>query len=54
MRQTIFTLAPRERGYHIITREVMSQLPDLPKVGLLHLFIQHTSAAITINEAADP
>jgi len=54
MRQTTFTLAPRQRGYHVITREVMSQLQDLPKVGLLHLFIQHTSAAITINEAADP
>ncbi|MFK8164923.1 MAG: secondary thiamine-phosphate synthase enzyme YjbQ [Lewinella sp.] len=52
--QTIFTLAPRSRGYHIITREVMLHLPTLPDVGLLHLFIQHTSAAITINEAADP
>jgi len=52
--QTIFTLAPRSRGYHIITREVMNHLPTLPDVGLLHLFIQHTSAAITINEAADP
>lgn len=54
MQQTTFTLAPRQRGYHIITREVMSQLQELPEVGLLHLFIQHTSAAITINEAADP
>lgn len=52
--QTTFTLQPRSRGYHIITREVMSHLPTLPEVGLLHLFIQHTSAAITINEAADP
>jgi len=52
--QTEFTLAPRPRGYHVITREVMAQLPTLPEVGLLHLFIQHTSAAITINEAADP
>lgn len=32
----------------------MEQLPDLPQTGLLHLFIQHTSAAITVNEAADP
>ncbi len=32
----------------------MEQLPDLPATGLLHLFIQHTSAAITVNEAADP
>lgn len=52
--QTTFTLQPRARGYHIITREVMSHLPTLPEVGLLHFFIQHTSAAITINEAADP
>ncbi|NJC27325.1 secondary thiamine-phosphate synthase enzyme YjbQ [Neolewinella antarctica] len=52
--QKTFTLAPRPRGYHIITREVLTQLGDLPNVGFLHLFIQHTSAAITINEAADP
>nr|WP_245557475.1 secondary thiamine-phosphate synthase enzyme YjbQ [Neolewinella persica] len=52
--QTTFTLQPRSRGYHIVTQEVMNQLPSLPEVGLLHLFIQHTSAAITINEAADP
>ncbi len=52
--QTTFTLGRRPRGYHIITGEVVSQLPELPRTGLLHLFIQHTSAAITINEAADP
>lgn len=52
--QTSFTLRPHSRGYHIITREVLEQLPNLPDAGLLHLFIQHTSAAITINEAADP
>jgi secondary thiamine-phosphate synthase enzyme len=54
VQQTEFTLRPRPRGYHVITREVLDQLPDLPQAGLLHLFIQHTSAAITINEAADP
>ena len=52
--QTTFTLRARRRGYHIITSEVLNQLPALPTTGLLHLFIQHTSAAITINEAADP
>ena len=52
--QTQFTLRARRRGYHVITREVAEQLPELPDVGMLHLFIQHTSAAITINEAADP
>lgn len=54
VKQTEFTLSPRARGYHVITREVIDQLPDLPQTGILHLFIQHTSAAITINEAADP
>ena len=54
VRQSQFTLRARHRGYHIITREVLEQFPDLPDAGLLHLFIQHTSAAITINEAADP
>lgn len=52
--QTQFSLRARPRGYHIITQEVLEQLPPLPDVGLLHLFVQHTSAAITINEAADP
>lgn len=54
VRQSQFTLSPRERGYHIITREVLQECPSLPEAGMLHLFIQHTSAAITINEAADP
>ncbi len=54
VKQTEFTLSPRPRGYHVITREVIDQLPGLPQTGFLHLFIQHTSAAITINEAADP
>ncbi|MEE9373342.1 MAG: secondary thiamine-phosphate synthase enzyme YjbQ [Saprospiraceae bacterium] len=47
-------LKPKSRGYHLITREVLSLLPDLPKSGIFHLFIKHTSAAITINENADP
>lgn len=47
------SLAPRPRGYHIITNEVLGQL-TLPEKGLLHLFIKHTSAALTINENADP
>ena len=52
--QKSFTLNSKSRGYHVITREVLEHLSDLPQTGLLHLFIQHTSAAITINEAADP
>ncbi len=54
VQQTSFRLSARPRGFHVITREVMEQLPGLPTTGLLHLFIQHTSAAITVNEAADP
>jgi len=54
MRQVEFTLTARRRGYHIITNEVMSQIGRLPEMGMLYLFIKHTSAAITINEAADP
>ena len=49
-----FSLQPRSRGFHSITREVMSHLPDLPVSGLFHLYIQHTSAGLTINEDADP
>ena len=52
--QSTFRLAPHRRGFHVVTREIVEQLPPLPQAGLLHLFIQHTSAAITVNEAADP
>lgn len=47
------SLTPRPRGAHLITAEIERQLSSLPKVGLLHLFIKHTSAALTINENAD-
>lgn len=47
-------LSAKRRGFHIITEEVISQIPSLPKTGLMHLFIKHTSAGITINENADP
>lgn len=50
------SLQPRSRGLHIITGDVLAALPELAtvEVGLLHLFIQHTSASLTINENADP
>lgn len=54
IQQVQFSLRGRTRGFHLITEEVLRQLPPLPKVGLLHLFIQHTSAALSINENADP
>ncbi len=41
------------RGFHLITDEVLSCLPDLPEQGILNVFIQHSSAGITLNENAD-
>ncbi|WOC25899.1 secondary thiamine-phosphate synthase enzyme YjbQ [Pseudoalteromonas sp. N1230-9] len=54
--QKTIQLKPRLRGFHIIDDELLRQLPEITqyKVGLLHLFIQHTSASLTINENADP
>lgn len=54
--QTRITLPEYRRGFHLITDRVISALPELAsiKVGLLHVFILHTSASITINENADP
>jgi secondary thiamine-phosphate synthase enzyme len=48
-------IRPLSRGFHLITREVIDALPELAQidVGLLHVFIQHTSASLTINENAD-
>lgn len=52
--QVEFRLQERKRGFHLVTAEILRHLPALPKVGLLHLFIKHTSAALTVNENADP
>lgn len=52
--QVEFTLRPYPRGIHLITGEVMRQLPQLPERGLLNLLIKHTSAALALNENADP
>lgn len=52
--QKEFTLAPHRRGFHLVTEEVMQHLPPLPQTGLLHLFMKHTSAGLSINENADP
>lgn len=55
IRQTEFKLTAKRRGCHIITREIYDNLPKpLPKVGLLNLFVKHSSCALTINENADP
>jgi len=52
--QVEFSLKPRRRGFHLITQEVASHLPVLPGKGLLHLFVKHTSCALSINENYDP
>jgi secondary thiamine-phosphate synthase enzyme len=52
--QREITLQPRPRGFHLVTREVESAVPELRslRVGLAHLFIRHTSASLTLNENA--
>lgn len=52
--QYSFSLRSYPRGFHLITREVLQQIPELPEVGIFHLYIKHTSAGLTINENADP
>ncbi|WP_102798790.1 secondary thiamine-phosphate synthase enzyme YjbQ [Bowmanella denitrificans] len=49
-------LRPKPRGFHLVTSEVLEQLTIVRhcQIGLLHLFIQHTSASLTVNENADP
>jgi len=54
MKQYSFSLEPKSRGFHLITNEVLNHISSLPEIGILHLFIQHTSAGLTINENADP
>jgi len=54
--QTEIRLPAYQRGFHLITNEVLSKFPEIKqiKVGQLQVFIQHTSASLTINENADP
>ena len=54
--QTEIKLAAKPRGFHLVTKEVLQQIPEVKKVsvGFLHIFIKHTSAGLTINENADP
>ena len=49
-------LNPKPRGFHLVTREVLAQLPELKDIhiGMMNLFIKHTSASLSINENADP
>jgi len=54
--QVEIKISAKQRGFHLITEEVLLKLPQLANIncGLLHLFIKHSSASITLNENADP
>lgn len=54
--QKEITLKPRARGFHLVTDEILGQLPELKgiKIGVMNVFIKHTSASLTINENAAP
>ena len=54
--QKKINLLAKQRGFHLVSNEIITAIPELKqiKVGLLHLFIQHTSASLAINENADP
>lgn len=50
------TLSAKSRGFHLITDEILEKIPGIQKIetGIAHIFIQHTSASLTLNENADP
>ena len=52
--QKEIVLTSRPRGCHLVTNEILRNLPPLPDLGLLHLFVKHTSCGLSINENADP
>ena len=54
--QKTIRLSPRPRGFHLITREIVEQIPQIQEIhiGIAHIFIQHTSASLTLNENASP
>ncbi len=54
IQQYSINLKPYPRGFHLITNEVLQHLQPLPEKGIVHVFIKHTSAGLTINENADP
>lgn len=54
IQQIEMTLPSFKRGYHLVTDLIKQQLPPLPEKGLVNILIQHTSAAISLNENADP
>jgi len=54
--QKTIKLEPRRRGFHLVTADILAQVPEIAiyQVGILQVFLQHTSASLTINENADP
>ena len=54
VRQKEITLSPFGRGFHLITRSIESSLDELPETGILNIHLKHTSAALALNENADP
>ena len=56
LHQAIVRLRPRPRGFHLVTTEILAAVPELQRVrvGFLHVFIQHTSASLALQENADP
>ena len=54
VQQIEITLKPKRRGFHLVTSEILSQLPKLPKTGIVNIFTKHTSCGLSINENCDP
>ena len=54
IQQLEIVLHPKPRGFHLITDEIIRQLPTLPKTGLINIFCKHTSCGLTMNENCDP
>ena len=54
--QKTIMIEGKNRGFHLITNQILDQIPEISefKIGMLHLFLKHTSASLTINENADP
>ena len=54
IQQIEISITPKSRGFHLVTIEIMRQLPKLPKTGIINIFCKHTSCGLSINENADP
>ncbi len=54
VQQIEITLKAKSRGFHLVTDEIISQLPQLPKTGIINIFCKHTSCGLSINENCDP